>query len=243
MLTRKFKNIVLIGSNSDIGISIINHLPLAHNAKLYLIGKTPPNQNHINNLNIECKFKFCHLENLNEVKDIFKDSSDFIDLDLVIIAAGYLPLENSEFDVSSIEKTLIVNSLSSIILLSGFAKLMISNNRAQILIISSVASIRPRNRNFTYGASKKALDYFAIGLQNKLKNSSLSISILRPGFVYSKMTNNFKPAPFAITVDRLAEIVLIGLLRREKIIYAPRKLSLVMKIASILPRFIFDKLG
>ena len=243
MLKKKFKNIVLVGSNSDIGLSILNSLSLDDNAKLILIGKSMPDQDRLNNSNMERKFKYCDLENLNNVKEIFNDSSDFSDLDLVIIAAGFLPPENLELDINCVEKTMLVNSLASIVLLSGFANLMIYGPSAQILLISSVASIRPRNKNFTYGASKKALDFFAVGLQNKLKKSSLAISILRPGYVYSKMTENFEPAPFAITLDKLAKIASTGLLRKDNIIYAPRKLNLIMKIASILPRFIFDRLG
>ena len=243
MLTSEFKNIALVGSNSDLGISILNHLPIARDAKLQLIGRTKPDENRLNELNIDYEFKSCNLVDLSEVKGIFDNSSDFIDLDLVIIAAGYLPPENSEFDVSSIETTFLVNSLSSIMILSGFAKLMTSNSKSQILVISSVACLRPRNRNFTYGASKRALDFFSIGLQNGIKDSSPCISILRPGFVYSKMTRDYKPAPFAITTDQLGEIASKGLLRRKKIIYAPKKLNLVMKIARALPRFIFDKLG
>lgn len=242
-MKKKFKRIVLVGSNSDIGLSILNSLSLDDNAELILIGKSMPDQVRLNSSKIECKFKYCNLENLNSVKEIFKDPSTFSDLDLVIIAAGFLPPENLEFEINSVEKTMLVNSLASIMLLSGFANLMIYGPPAQILLISSVASIRPRNKNFTYGSSKKALDFFAVGLQNKLKKSPLSISILRPGYVYSKMTENFRPAPFAITLDQVAEIASVGLLRKDKIIYAPRKLNLIMKIASILPRFIFDRLG
>jgi len=243
MLTNEFKNIVLVGSNSDLGLSILKYLPIARNAKIQIIGRTKPDESRLNALNIDYEFRSCNLENLAEVKRIFDDSSDFVNLDLVIIAAGYLPPENSEFDVSSIETTFLVNSLSSIMILSSFAKLMTSNSNSQILVFSSVASIRPRNRNFTYGASKRALDFFSIGLQNGINQGSPCISILRPGFVYTKMTRDYKPAPFAITTDQLGEIASKGLLQRKKVIYAPKKLNFVMKIARILPRFIFDKLG
>ncbi len=243
MLTSEFKNIVLVGPNSDLGLSILSYLPIARDAKLQLIGRTKPVESRLNELNIDYEFKSCNLENLAEVKRIFDDSSDFNNLDLVIIAAGYLPPENSEFDMPSIETTFLVNSLASIMILSSFAKLMTSNSKSQILVISSVASMRPRNRNFTYGASKKALDFFSIGLQNGLKHGSPCISILRPGFVYTKMTREYKPAPFAITTDELGEIASKGVLQRKKIIYAPRKLNLVMKIARTLPRSIFDRLG
>ena len=154
-----------------------------------------------------------------------------------------MPEENSEFDLPSLGETLRVNSISSIICLSGFAKIMYENKGGKILVCSSVASVRPRLRNFSYGASKSALDFYAIGLQNRLSKSNLTISILRPGYVFTKMTKNFKPAPFSISLETLAKICVDRLLKNKKIIYAPWKLKIVMNLLRVVPRFIFNKLG
>jgi decaprenylphospho-beta-D-erythro-pentofuranosid-2-ulose 2-reductase len=243
MLAKQFKNVVLVGANSDIGISIINHLPLADNAKLYLIGRTEPSSNRFSKLNLSTKFEYCDLENLPGVKEIFNDPSKFTNIDLVIIAAGYLPNENLELDLDNIEKTIMTNSLASIILLSGFVKIMNDGRNGQILVLSSVASIRPRIRNFTYGASKATLDFYSIGIQNKFKMSNVKISIARPGFVFSKMTSNFRPAPFAIDLEAIAKILVKGLLKEKRTIYAPRKLKVIMGFVKFLPRSIFNKLG
>lgn len=243
MLKNQYKNIVLVGSTSDLGISILSFLPLDRDAKLKLIGRRNPEDYRLRSLNIVCEFKFCNLENIAEVKELFNNPSEFVDSDLVIIAAGLLPPEYSEFDIDIVEKTFLVNSLASIMILSGFARIMASHRKSQILVISSVAGIRPRNRNFTYGASKRSLDFFSIGLQNRIKDNSPCISILRPGYVFSKMTRNYKPAPFALSMDKLGKIASEGLIQRQKIIYAPKKLKLIMNIANILPRFIFDKLA
>jgi short-subunit dehydrogenase len=162
---------------------------------------------------------------------------------LVILAAGYLPEENSEFDLTSLGKTFQINSISSIICLSGFAKIMNENRGGKILVCSSVASIRPRLRNFSYGASKSALDFYAIGLQSKLSKSKVKISILRPGYVFTKMTENFKPAPFSITSEILARISVDGLFKNKKVIYVPWKLKIIMNLLRIVPRFMFNKLG
>lgn len=243
MLAKQFKNVVLVGANSDIGISIINKLPLADNAKLHLIGRTEPSANRFNNLNISTKFEYCDLENLLDVKALFNDPSKCINYDLVIIAVGYLPNENLELDLESVEKTFMINSLVSIFLVSGFMKLMNDGRKGQILVLSSVASIRPRIRNFTYGASKATLDFYSIGLQNKFEKSNIRISIARPGFVFSKMTSNFKPAPFAIDLHATARFLVEGLLNEKRIIYAPKKLRIIMGIVKILPRSVFNKLG
>jgi decaprenylphospho-beta-D-erythro-pentofuranosid-2-ulose 2-reductase len=162
---------------------------------------------------------------------------------LVILAAGYLPTENFELDLDSVEKTIKINALGAILLISGFLKLMNDGRKGQILILSSVACIRPRIRNFTYGASKSILDFYSIGVQNKFKTSNIKVSIGRPGFVFSKMTANFNPAPFAISVEKSAQILTKGLLKEKRIIYAPRKLRIVMVIVKYLPNVIFNKLG
>jgi decaprenylphospho-beta-D-erythro-pentofuranosid-2-ulose 2-reductase len=243
MLDKQFRNVVLIGADSDIGIAMVNQLPLADNAKLYLIGRTEPANNRFNNLNLTRKFEYCDFENLSDVKSIFNDPSKFPKIDLVILAAGYLPTENLELDLESVEKTIVINSLASIVFVSGFMKLMNDGRKCQILVLSSVASLRPRIRNFTYGASKAILDFYSIGLQNKFEKSNVAISIARPGFVFSKMTSNFVPAPFALELQVTAKILVNGLLKKKRIIYAPRKLKVVMVLVRYLPRIVFNKLG
>ena len=243
MLGKQFKNIVLVGANSDIGMAIIDQLPLANKAKLHLIGRTEPDASRFNSLNTSTEFQYCDLENLASIKEIFSDPSKFIHTEIVIVAAGYLPPENLELDLDSIEKTIVINALASIFIVSGFMKLMSDGRKGQILVLSSVASIRPRIRNFTYGASKATLDFYSIGLQNKFKGSNIKISIARPGFIFSKMTSNFNPAPFAINLHSSAKILVNGLLNEKKIIYVPRKLKVIMGIVKYLPRLIFNKLG
>jgi|APGre2960657423_1045063.scaffolds.fasta_scaffold50271_2 short-subunit dehydrogenase len=245
MLNKKvlFNDVVLVGSTSDIGISIINKIPLYDKANIHLVGRRMPEKNIFQNPNLNLVFHKCELSDITEVTNLLTNSSDFKRTELVILAAGYLPEENSEFDLTSLGKTFQINSISSIICLSGFAKIMNENRGGKILVCSSVASIRPRLRNFSYGASKSALDFYAIGLQSKLSKSKVKISILRPGYVFTKMTENFKPAPFSITSETLARISVDGLFKNKKVIYVPWKLKIIMNLLRIVPRFMFNKLG
>jgi len=245
MLNKKvlFNDVVLVGSTSDIGISIINKIPLYDKANIHLVGRRMPEKNIFQNPNLNLVFHKCELSDIPEVTNLLTNSSDFKRTELVILAAGYLPEENSEFDLTSLGKTFQINSISSIICLSGFAKIMNENRGGKILVCSSVASIRPRLRNFSYGASKSALDFYAIGLQSKLSKSKVKISILRPGYVFTKMTENFKPAPFSITSETLARISVDGLFKNKKVIYVPWKLKIIMNLLRIVPRFMFNKLG
>lgn len=239
----KCKEVVLVGATSDIGISIINKINLTDGATVHLVGRRFPDKKIFKDSDINLIFHKCNLGDIEEVTDFLKDLNVFKKAELVILTTGFLPDENSEFDLVSLKETFEVNAISSVMCLSGFSKVMNENNGGKILVCSSVASIRPRLRNFAYGASKSALDFYALGLQNKYKKSHLGISVLRPGFVFTKMTKRFKPAPFAIGLDSLAKIAVSGLLKKKKVIYAPLKLKLIMNLVRFLPRFIFDRLG
>jgi short-subunit dehydrogenase len=238
-----FKDVVLIGSNSDIGISIINRIQLANGANVHLIGRRTLMQGTIKNSNINLIFHKCDLSNITEVTNFLYSLTKFEKSELVILSAGVLPEENSEYNLSRLKETFTVNTVASIMFLSRFAEIMNENKGGKILVCSSVASIRPRLKNFSYGASKSALDFYAVGLQNKLRKSKVKVLILRPGYVFTKMTTNFKPAPFAIELDTLAKIAINGLIKNKKVIYAPSKLKIIMNIFKFIPRHMFNRLG
>ncbi len=240
---KEFNEVVLVGSTSDIGISIINNIRLSNEAKLHVIGRRIPEIEKFKHQGAKIIFHKCDLSNISEVRQFLNQLHTFDNVDFTLIAAGFLPNENTEFNLDNIQESMLVNSVSSIMFLSSFTKLMKENIGGRILVCSSVASIKPRIRNFTYGASKSALDFYTVGLQNKLKKSSVSISLLRPGYVHTKMTTDFTPAPFAIDLDSLGKIASRGLVKSKKVIYAPAKLRIIMNALRLVPRFIFNRLG
>jgi decaprenylphospho-beta-D-erythro-pentofuranosid-2-ulose 2-reductase len=238
--TKQYLKIVMVGSNSEIGLSIINKAPIASNGEIIFIGRTKPDISVFLNKNYRTNFIYCDLEDENSVSEVIQKLKEIFKIDLLILAAGYLPTENSEFDIKSIRRTLQINAVSTLIFLSALSEEMAKLGSGDILVISSVASMRARARNFTYGSSKSAIDFFATGLANKLRKNGIFICILRPGFVFTKMTKDFKPAPFAINIDKVGEIAVKGLKARKKVIYAPSKLKIIMNVLKLLPRFIFN---
>jgi decaprenylphospho-beta-D-erythro-pentofuranosid-2-ulose 2-reductase len=111
-----------------------------------------------------------------------------------------------------------------------------------VLIFSSVAGIRPRRRNFVYGLTKFGVDFLAQGLQKVNCKKNVYITILRPGFVFTKMTSGLHPAPFATDVDKVGKIAAKAILKRKRIVYAPRALFLLMGVLRILPEHLFRKI-
>jgi decaprenylphospho-beta-D-erythro-pentofuranosid-2-ulose 2-reductase len=239
---KDYKNILLVGSTSEIGISIVNELDLNEGTLLVLAGRENPSDDKFRNQSIRREFLNYDFE-IEEDLDRFKDDLSVLDdIDLAIIAIGFLPPENVELDFEMIKKTFKLNALAAILVLSILVKKMRSQKKGQILLISSVASMRPRLRNFVYGSTKECADFFSIGMSHKYK-SNVHISILRPGFVFTKMSKHFKPAPFAIHPTGVARITIEGLAAKKRTIYAPRKLRYLMPLLATIPRVLYNKLG
>ena len=240
---KEYSNILLVGSTSEIGLAIIEKISKSKKSTVFFVGRSEPNLPLYLYRNIRTEFIYCDLLNLNTVDKALKKIKRSFKIDLMILAAGYLPNENTEFDSQTVRNTLQVNALSSIIILTEVANEMVKIGVGDILVLSSVAGIRARLKNFTYGSSKSALDFYAIGLANKLRKKCVRVLIIRPGFVYTKMTTNFKAAPFAIDSYEVGRIAASAINSKKTVIYAPRKLKFIMNILRILPRSIFNRFG
>ena len=118
------------------------------------------------------------------------------------------------------------------------AEKMTKQGHGQISVITSVAGLRPRHGNYVYGATKAGLDFYALGLSGQLAGSGVKLSVLRPGFVFSKMTSGLKPAPFALSPQQVAEHSIKGLRKGKVIIYAPGFLKYIFFFIRFLPRSI-----
>lgn len=241
--SKKYSKIILIGSTSEIGLGILKAIPLDRNARITLVGRVRPDHFIEDNWIDKIEFHYSDLENAESLDFLVEKIETLGEIELAVIAAGYLPPENLEGNQHEVRKAMKINALAVPTILSALAFHMSTQESGEILLISSVASIRPRPRNFTYGASKSCADFFALGYSLKNRKKGLLISILRLGFVYTRMTSNFNPAPFATTVEKVADDAVRGLRRRRRIIYSPNILKYVMGVARFIPRTLFDRLG
>ena len=183
MKLMELRSVVLVGATSEIGLAILSSLNLDRKSEVMLIGRKLPDQNELIGLPRNLKFVSIDLEIEEDLKKLKIALSSLDRIDLAIVASGYLPPENCDTDRVCVTKALKVNSLGIITLLAALSEKIISQGKSgHILYISSVAATRPRIQNFTYGASKKAADFFAEGLSFKYRNQGLYLHTLRPGF-------------------------------------------------------------
>lgn len=165
------------------------------------------------------------------------------DIDLVIIAAATLG-EQSTFDADPVlaGEAVVINTASPIATLSATASQMAAQGHGNIIVLSSVAGVRVRSDNRVYGASKSGLDSYALALANKLGNTGVGITVVRPGFVHGRMTEGMKPAPFATDPATVASATHNAVAAGRRVVWVPRVLQLVFAVFRILPNSIWRRI-
>ena len=227
-----FKNpgrVALIGGQSEIGLSIVTQLPEDKSREIVLIGRSG--------------------EYVLDVTDkaarerVIGELFDAGDVDLVVIAVGLLGNDSKLSTTENLLAAIDVNFLSTVHLLELISDRMKQQAHGTILVISSFAQVRPRDDNFRYGSTKAGLDFYARGLASNLKGSGVTLKILRPGFVKSKMTEGMEIAPFAITVQECGKYGVAALKSRDLVTWAPSILKYVAFIFKSLPSSVFRKIS
>jgi decaprenylphospho-beta-D-erythro-pentofuranosid-2-ulose 2-reductase len=158
------------------------------------------------------------------------------DIDLALIAFGALGEEDDPVAV------LNVNTVGAASVMTALSRRMQQQGHGTIVLLSSVAGERVRKSNFMYGASKAGADGFAQGLGDSLAGSGVSVMIVRPGFVKTKMTEGLDPVPFSTTPELVAEAIVRGLARGSDVVWVPGLLRSVMSVLRHVPRPLFRRL-
>lgn len=164
-------------------------------------------------------------------------------VDLVIVAVGELGVqENDETDPGRIARMMTVNVTWPSAALAEVAARLQRQGHGRIVVLSSVAGVRVRRSNFVYGSTKAGLDAFALGLSEAVLGTGISVHVVRPGFVHTKMTEGRPAAPFAVGPERVASDVVRGLARGDTVIWSPGPLRYVFSVFRLLPQAIWRRL-
>jgi decaprenylphospho-beta-D-erythro-pentofuranosid-2-ulose 2-reductase len=164
-------------------------------------------------------------------------------VDLVIVAVGELGhQEEDETDPDRIARMVSVNFAWPAIALSVAADALKRQGHGRIIVLSSVAGYRVRRSNYVYGSAKAGLDGFALGLSEALRESGVTVHIVRPGFVRTKMTAGRPAAPFAVDPERVASDIVRGVERDQQVIWSPGLLRWVFSVLRLLPQSVWRRL-
>jgi decaprenylphospho-beta-D-erythro-pentofuranosid-2-ulose 2-reductase len=240
------QTIVLLGGTSEIGRAIVDEVlsPATHTL---ILGCRRPAEAHperfaTEGLNVVVEH-FDALE-ANDHESFLRSLSEaHHDLDLVIAAFGVLGSQAAfDDDPGAAAEMANVNYSGSVSALLAAAKVMRRQGHGRIVVISSVAGERARAGNFVYGSSKAGLDAFAQGLGDSLVSFGVGVTVVRPGFVHTRMTRGMRAAPFSVTPRVVAEHAVRGMRLGKHTVWAPPILRYVFATLRHLPRWLFRRL-
>jgi short-subunit dehydrogenase len=164
--------------------------------------------------------------------------------DFVYIAHGILPDQKScESSYPETFKSLQINALSVISLLTGLANRMEQDRHGKIVVISSVSGDRGRKTNYVYGTAKAMVSTFLQGLRNRLCSNNVSVVTVKPGFIDTPMTAHFKKGMLWASADKVAADIVKGVKKDKDIIYTPIVWRLIMLVIKSIPEFVFKRLS
>lgn len=162
-------------------------------------------------------------------------------LDLAILNAGTCEyVDVNHLSREPFDKVMAINWQGTINSLLFCLPLLRKKNsqaqRAQLVCISSMASILPMPRSQAYGASKVAVEYLFNSLRVDLVGEPIDITVVRPGFVKTPLTDrNDFPMPFAQTTSEAADNIMKGINKRQWLVQFPWPLAWLMNSIACLP--------
>lgn len=168
----------------------------------------------------------------------------FPTLDIVLIAHGTLPDQKAcEHDTHLTMTELSTNGISTISLLTLLANRFEQQQKGTIAVITSVAGDRGRQSNYVYGAAKGMVSLFLQGLRNRLFPHHVQVLDIKPGFVDTPMTVDFKKGALWAKPEKIAASVVKAIDKNQsKTLYTPFFWAGIMLIIRNIPEVIFKRL-
>lgn len=228
------KHILILGATSDIASPLlIKIISKWKNCTFYLLARDVSRLQGIKKIIKEQNNKVDLIDyNLLNAPDIV-----FSGIEYCLVLAGWLPEDEKEAD-----KTLLVN-FSSIKLFID--KLILNNKKSlkQIIITGSIAGVRIRNKNKSYGIAKQALHQYAFELQNN-KAYHFKTTLVIPGYIKTKMIEGMiTPKILTILPEKLAAKYFNWMNKKPNVVYSQpvwRGIALILKT---IPEFIMKRLN
>ena len=164
-------------------------------------------------------------------------------VDIVLIAHG--TLSNQKSCQLSVHETLAeiqTNALSTISLLTLIANRFEAKKSGTICVISSVAGDRGRASNYVYGSAKAMVTAFTSGLRQRLYKSNVSVVTIKPGFVDTPMTSEFKKGFLWAKPNDVAVSIVLAIDKKKSEVFVPTFWWIVMILINMIPVKIFQKI-
>jgi decaprenylphospho-beta-D-erythro-pentofuranosid-2-ulose 2-reductase len=163
-------------------------------------------------------------------------------IDVALIAHGDLGDQlASESDFAEAERILRINFTSAVALLIPIANHFEHQRRGRVGVITSVAGVRGRPRNYTYGAAKAGLNTYLQGLRSRLYRYGVTVTSLKLGPVDTPMTAHHEKNVWFASPGPVARAIVAAVERGAREPYIPWIWALIMPLVRWTPEPIFQR--
>lgn len=241
-------NVLIVGGSSEIGIEIAKQLARRGSSKFLLAGRSLGAMqlaaNEISSVSehSSASVSVIYYDTVapgSTAELLAAAKAELETIDMAVIAVGALGNQaDDEKDPLSAQRILEANFSSLAPDILAIANHMSNQGFGHILVLSSVAGIRVRASNFIYGSAKAGLDGFAMALGDALVETGVKVTVVRPGFVTTKMTAHMKPRPLSASAHKVAADALRAADQGRTSVYVPLAVGVVVSIYRLLPRAI-----
>ena len=241
------QSVLLMGGTSDIGLAVVEAFASDRPLRVVLAGRPSP---RLDAARARLERAGCAVETvefdaraLDTHADVVRKAFSGGDVDVALVAFGLLgDNERAWQDVDAAVELAQVNYTAAVAVGVALAGRMREQGHGAIVAFSSVAGERARRSNFVYGSTKAGMDAFYTGLTEALRPEGITVTVVRPGFVHTRMTEGLPPAPLATTPEAVAAAVVDAVRSRREQVWAPAPLRGVMSVLRHLPRAVFRRL-
>lgn len=164
--------------------------------------------------------------------------------DVTVCVFGVMYEEDDAFnDWALTERMINTNYTGAVSILNIAAKYYVDQKKGGIIGISSVAGDRGRASKMIYGSSKAAITAYLGGLRNKCFKDGVHVMTVKPGFVYTKMTEDLQLPPLLTALPvNLADNIYNSFVKKKNVIYVKWFWRYIMLLIKNIPEFQFKKM-
>ncbi|GLZ40655.1 decaprenylphospho-beta-D-erythro-pentofuranosid-2-ulose 2-reductase [Actinokineospora sp. NBRC 105648] len=241
------QSLLLLGGTSEIGLAIAENYARQRPLKVVLAARPSERLDaavaKLRGLGATVRTVAFDARDLDSHPKVVEEAFSDGDIDVSVVAFGLLgDAEQAWQDHASGVELAQVNYTAPVSLGIALAERLRKQGHGSVIALSSVAGERVRRSNFVYGSTKAGFDGFYLGLGEALRPEGITVTVVRPGFVHTKMTEGMKAAPMATTPQKVAEIAVEAVRRRKDLVWAPGQWRAVMSVLRHIPRPIFRRL-
>lgn len=233
------KRVLITGANSGMGLQLAKDYA-ANGWQVVACGRDREKlQQALAGVDVEiCVF------DMQQAGEINTAVASLAALDLVLLNAGnceYIE-DVRQFDAELFKRVVNVNLIGTANCVAALIPRIKQGGR--LAVVSSSVSFLPLTRAEAYGASKAGLDYLVRTLAIDLAPHNIAVSLIRPGFVDTPLTqkNDFA-MPGQVSTEQASRAIRQGLAKGKSEISFPFGLISALRVLSWLPHGLWRRLS